>query len=474
MPDRYHIHTVPTAPRFRRVGKFGNVDWREDCSRCTNCVKLRCLYDVYRHEATYNRDPLASVETLNECKACLSCVQGCTKGLLSISVNPGFLDMGDEYWSPDILLTTWNQSDAGRIPVSGAGYRGRFYGPGFDSIWTDMSEIVRPTRDGIHGREYISTSVDIGPKPMRLRFAPDGKLLTPPSHLLEIQLPVILDMPAWPVESEHMAAARAVAAMKLSSVAVMSAADASALPPELLPFAVPVVGKDDIERSQDLLEAVRMVQLVDGPEAAESAGEIQAAHKQTVVCVRMVLCRTTADRIVELGRAGVKVFQLCADQHGRELLDDGRPGRHIKDALREVHGRLVREGVRDEVTLIISGGIALAEHMAKAIICGADLVAVDTPLLVALGCRVCREGRRCNSENACPAEIGSGDSAYAAQRMVNLMGAWHSQLIEVLGAMGIREVRRLRGEVGRAIFMEDIEKEAFGDLARVSQGQVCA
>ena len=62
-------------------------------------------------------------------------------------------------------LTTWNQADAGKIPVSGAGYRGRFHGPGFDSIWTDMSEIVRPTRDGIHGREYISTSVDIGPKP---------------------------------------------------------------------------------------------------------------------------------------------------------------------------------------------------------------------------------------------------------------------------------------------------------------------
>ncbi len=51
MPDRNHIHTVPTPPRFRRIGKFGNVDWREDCSRCTNCVKLRCLYDVYRHEA---------------------------------------------------------------------------------------------------------------------------------------------------------------------------------------------------------------------------------------------------------------------------------------------------------------------------------------------------------------------------------------------------------------------------------------
>ena len=197
MPDRYHIHTVPTPPRFRRIGKFGNVDWREDCSRCTNCVKLRCLYDVYRHEAAYNRDPLAPVETWDECKACLSCVQGCTKGLLSVSVNPEFLDLGDEYWKPDILLTTWNQSDTGKIPVSGAGYRGRFHGPGFDSIWTDMSEIVRPTRDGIHGREYISTSVDIGPKPLRLRFTPDGRMLTPPSRLLEIQLPAILDMPAW-------------------------------------------------------------------------------------------------------------------------------------------------------------------------------------------------------------------------------------------------------------------------------------
>ena len=220
MPERYHVHVVPTSPRFHRVGKFGNVDWREDCSRCTNCVKLRCLYNVYRNEAAYNRDPHALVVTLDECKACLSCVQGCTKGLLSLSVNPEFLDMGDEYWKPDILLTTWNQADAGKIPVSGAGYRGRFYGPGFDSIWTDMSEIVRPTRDGIHGREYISTSVDIGPKPMRLRFTPDGALLTSPSPLLEIPLPVILDVPGWPVECRQLAAARAEAAMKLQTIAV--------------------------------------------------------------------------------------------------------------------------------------------------------------------------------------------------------------------------------------------------------------
>ena len=49
-------------------------------------------------------------------------------------------------------------------------------------------------------------------------------------------------------------------------------------------------------------------------------------------------------------------------------------------------------------------------------------------------------------------------------RLVNLVGAWHQQLIELLGAMGIREVRRLRGETGRCMFFEDLERETFGRL----------
>jgi hypothetical protein len=471
MPDRYHIHVVPLPGRFRRVGKYGSVDWREDCSRCSNCVKPRCLYDAYRHESAHNRDPSAPLQTLNDCKACLSCVQGCTKGLLAISINPEFLDLGDAYWKPDILHTTWNQSDNGKVPVSGAGYRGRFHGPGFDSIWTDMSEIVRPTRDGIHGREYISTSVDIGSKPMRLEFAPDGRMLTAPSHLLEIPLPAILDMPAWEV-GRRLAEARAEAARELGTLAVMTAAEAASLPAERLPFAVPVLAPGDEGTLPAILPAVRMVELPDGPGVAALGDAIRRARPELIVAVRAALRPDSAQRAAELARAGMKVLHLCADQHGRERDQTGKAGRHLKDALREVHGRLVKEGLRDEVTLIAAGGIALAEHMAKAVICGADLVAVDTPLLVALGCRVCRGGRAACSDADCPAEIAAADLHYATQRMVNLMGAWHSQLIEVLGAMGIREVRRLRGEVGRAMFLEDIEKDAFGDIARVPRSEM--
>ena len=485
MPDRYHINTIPTPGLFHRIGKFGGIDWREDCSRCTNCVKPRCCFDVYRHESAHNRDPFASIQTLYECKACFSCVQGCTKGLLSLSVNPAFLDMGDDYWKPDLLLTTWNQADSGKIPVSGAGYRGPFHGFGFDSIWTDMSEIVRPTRDGIHGREYISTSVDIGPKPMRLTFTPDGSMPMDPLNLLELQIPAILDVPAWPLRQMKLAQARAIAAHELKTVTTVWAPDAAKLSPDLLPCVVPIFRCEDVHEGAMLETITRMAQLIDGPHVLESADSIRTEKPRAILSIRMALAAHTTDRILELSRYGLKVFHLCADQHGRERREDGSPGRHVKDVLREMHTRLVNEGVRDEITLVISGGIALAEHMAKAIICGADLVAVDTALLAALGCRVCRQAHSSNvsdvvdsqcapPHHACPAAVDSADSQYAAQRMINLMGAWHSQLIEVLGAMGIREVRRLRGEMGRAIFMEEIEKEAFGDLLRVSQRQEIA
>jgi len=101
--------------------------------------------------------------------------------------------MGNDYYTPDIILTTWNQAETAGIPVSGAGYRGKFTGAGFDSMWTDMSEIVRPTRDGIHGREYISTSVDIGRKPKLLSFE-NNKLTTTLPPLVDLPVPIIIDM----------------------------------------------------------------------------------------------------------------------------------------------------------------------------------------------------------------------------------------------------------------------------------------
>ncbi|MDI6795230.1 MAG: glutamate synthase-related protein, partial [bacterium] len=135
--------------------------------------------------------------------------------------------------------------------------------------------------------------------------------------------------------------------------------------------------------------------------------------------------------------------------------------RFIKDVIRSIHTRLVEEGTRDEVTLIASGGIAAAEHLAKIMLCGADGCAIDLPLLIALECRVCQ---RCVKGLSCPVDIEFIAPDWGAKRIINLMGAWHSQLIEVMGAMGIREARRLRGEVGRAMFYQDLERKTFGQI----------
>ena len=101
----------------------------------------------------------------------------------------------------------------------------------------------------------------------------------------------------------------------------------------------------------------------------------------------------------------------------------------------------------------------MAEHVAKLIACGADGVVLDEALVTALECRMCRQ---CAA--ACPVALESIDAAWGAQRIINLLGAWHSQLIEVLGAMGLREIRRLRGEIGRVMFFKDLENECFAPI----------
>src|SRR5207245_4813635 len=83
----------------------------------------------------------------------------------------------------------------------------------------------------------------------------------------------------------------------------------------------------------------------------------------------------------KLAREGVHGLHLYADYHGQDYSEDPR---HISESLKEVHQLLVKEGLRDQVTIIASGGITLAEHVPKAIICGADVVGIDMSVLVAL------------------------------------------------------------------------------------------
>jgi hypothetical protein len=163
------------------------------------------------------------------------------------------------------------------------------------------------------------------------------------------------------------------------------------------------------------------------------------------------------DTLLAFYHLGVRIFHLTADYHGR-----GGDGRFVIDLIREVHMAFVEAGCRDEITLIGSGGIAAAEHVPKAILCGLDLVALDTPLLVALQARFeAQTTDPLHAQFSLPQEL---TQEWGVQRLQNLVAAWRDQLLEILGAMGLREVRRLRGEMGRAMFQVDLEREAFAEI----------
>ncbi len=460
MPSKYVIHTETVPRRFQPLIRSGIIAWEEGCLKCPVCVKKKCVYGVYDHRGLHARQMVESID--NECMNCLRCVQGCPNELIHKSMNPEFAAMGDEHWTPKIIASLWAQADSGKIPVSGAGYPGPFTGPGFDGIWTDMSEIVRPTRDGIHGREYISTAVDLGKTPSHLVFDRDGGLSLNDAMLLDIPLPIILKTPEFGAISDQTILGWMEAAKKLGTLFAVPMERVSNIPEEYGPWLLPVVSSESASVG-DLPQGCRMVELRLGADAAETVQKLGRLNPPVLASARISMKAGMADEAERLVAAGVFIIHLEADFQGRGLDDQDM---FLRDGIRSVHQRLVETGIRDNVTILASGGISMAEHVAKAIICGADGVLVDFPILIALECRMCR---RCEKDLSCPVDIQDASVEWTAGRVVNLLGAWQNQLLEVMGAMGIRDARRLRGEVGRAMFFDQLDRETFGNFGMVAE-----
>jgi hypothetical protein len=371
--------------------------------------------------------------------------------MVTVLPNPERAKLGDSFITPDFVDTIVYESRTGRVPVKGAGYRGKFGGTGWDGMWTDMSEIVRPTRDGIHGREYISTAVDIGEKPSFLELDAHGMPKNSIPRTLSIPLPVIFDAPPISAQSQALFTVLSRAAHELESLAIVPASQLvrhKLEGPEIVPLIFASEGDDALNL---LGFTPRMIELAVWDESLYDA--IRERFPESLIALR---CAFDED-ILSYVHRGVRLFHLVANYHGR-----GRDGRFVLDMIRGAHQALVQEGVREEVTLIGSGGIAAAEHVPKAIICGLDVVALDMPLLVALQARM--EGECVDSSTSWVRLPKRFNAEWGVQRIKNLMASWRDQLLEILGAMGLREVRRLRGEVGRAMFQSDLEREAFAGI----------
>jgi ferredoxin len=460
MPKKYHIHPKATPIELDYIFKFKIVRG-ENCINCGKCSKV-CIYEAHKRSKDDPRimaDPNTVV-----CRNCFRCIQECPRGALEKSLDTGFISTGGGYWKADMLISLWKQAEDGNVPVSGAGYRGLFTGTGFDSMWTDMSEIVRPTRDGIHGREYINTSVDLGRRLNHLVFGSEGQLISKVPNTVEVSLPVLFDASAEKLNS-NVKLAMVKAATELNTFVIMPVADITADFEKYFDNIIPRLAANEIEGYKDLLKKARIVSIDYDAALLNHLVDLREKIKKVthaLTIIRIPAVKDVEYTVTELAHDGAEIIHITADYRGQELNSPAGSGsRYLKDIIRSVHQRLVEDHIRDEVTIIASGGIAMAENVTKAMLCGADLTAIDLPLMIGLGARIYEDREK---YLVFPDELAVIPTPIVTQRMINLMGAWHSQILEMMGAMGIREARRLRGESGRAIFFEEIDKDTFGKL----------
>jgi hypothetical protein len=213
---------------------------------------------------------------------------------------------------------------------------------------------------------------------------------------------------------------------------------------------IPLV-KPGEEDSLDLLSSIPLMIEMDGWNQLLFE-KITRLFPESLVCLRTGF--KSAPELLGYHKYGIHVFHLLADYHGRDA-----DGNFVLDAIRQAHKAFVDAGARQEVTLLGSGGMIAAEHIPKAIICGLDAVGLDTPVLVSLQAEFVGDcADRQSSQFQLPGNLSLD---WGVQRLMNLMASWRDQLLEISGAMGLREIRRMRGETGRAMFMVDLEREAF-------------
>jgi hypothetical protein len=456
---RYHIDAMETPDRqalpnnfIVKVGKIGLAKMITSeifhyWGKWDVVFSRPCTYGVFS-------GPIGGFSPRPEmCVGCLRCTVQHPE-FVTVLPNPARAALGDSYLSSKLISTIDDEARKGTVPVRGQGYRGRFGGPGWDGMFTDMSEIVRPSRDGIHGRELISTVVDVGSKPMSLKFDSNGELVNEGPKMMSIQVPFVFDSPDGNIMTKKLATIWKTAAEQIDTLAM--------LPAELVTTnslasraVVPILSTNDAANAGSFGNGTRMVELDSWDNAAFETAK--ASNHDLQIGIRLPFESGWQSKLTEMVQAGVPVIHFVANNHGED-----NEGNFIMDLLMEAHNMLLESGTRDKVTFLNSGGIVAADHLPKSIICGLDAVGLDLPLFIAMQARLSgdtasRSGYKLKLPRKC-------DDKWATQRIVNLSASWRDQLLEILGAMGVREVRRLRGEMGRAMWCAHLEAEAFSEI----------
>lgn len=499
-PEQSPERTVVTTPdRYRNpIGKY-KVDRLAACISCGRCAEV-CSYGVHVKPEGY---ALMLRPADHRCigPACAEtgrdCVSQCPQKALTMRLNPSVTCLGDPRWSSDLILATWRQAETGHTPPPHLEYRFGASCGGFDRMRFKY-EVLGP-----EARPYPSAASEPIDTGLDLNRRHDGR---PQVH---IDIPVYGGGMSFGSVSIHTILAKARAAAAWNT---LSCTGEGGYPDRLIPYdnhMITQVATGLFGVREETIQRVRIVEFKYAQGAKPGLGGHLLGDKNTPAVARMrgavpgnalfspfpfhsvysvedhkkhldwikevnprclisVKVSTPTDvDMVAVGSyyAGAHIIHLDGSYGGTGAAPDiakKNIAMPIEYAIPKVHKFLVAEGVRDEITLIASGGIRTAHDALKAVALGADGVVIGTAEMVALGCVRCA---CCESGRGCPRGIASTDPElmelmsldWATQRLINLQNAWHEQMISVLRTLGMRSIRDLRGRTDVLCYLEDQE-----------------
>jgi glutamate synthase domain-containing protein 2 len=480
----------------------------ERCIQCQVCIN-QCTFEVHYYDA---EDDLVRSREEN-CVGCHRCALFCPTRALTISRNP--LDYRDNYnWRPEVIEDILKQAETGGVLLTGMGNdKGqRIY---WDHLVLNASQVTNPSIDPL--REPMELTTFLGRKPDQIEVDSDTYgLRTELAPQVSLEVPVMFAAMSYGAVSLNVHESLARAATEAGTLwntgegglhpklyrygdntTVQVASGRFGVQPEYLDAARVIeikIGqgaKPGIgghlpgEKVSSEVSSTRMIPqgtdaLSPAPQhdiySIEDLAQLIYALKEATnyskpVSVKIAAVHNSAAIASGMVRAGADIIVLDgirgATGAAPKIIRDN-VGIPIELALASVDSRLRQEGIRNQASVVVSGGIRNSGDVAKAIALGADAVYIGTAALIALGCHVCQQ---CHT-GKCAWGICTTDlrltkrinPEIGARRLVNLLRGWSIELKDILGGLGVNALESLRGNRLhlRGVGLNEAELEILG------------
>ncbi len=465
----------------------------DQCMLCGRCIE-NCPYGVFRMEN--NQIHINS----RQCVACHRCIAMCPRDAIDIKERP--VDYRSHpVWTPEVREAIYNQARTGRIILAGMG-NAVDYPIIFDRLVLDACQVTNPSIDPL--REPMELRTYIGKKPSRIEFEKmngDIELKTALVPNLQLETPIMIGHMSYGAISLN---AQQSLARAVKETGTFMGTGEGGLHESLYPYQdqmIVQVASGRFGVDINYLERGAAVEIKIGQGAKPGIGGHLPGEKvcADVSCTRMIpegsdaispaphhdiysiedlkqLVRSLKEatqwkkpvfvKIAAVHNSAAIAAGIARSSADAVVIDGFRGGTGaapkvfrdhvgipIEAAIASVDAKLRSQGIRNEVSLIASGGIRESADVAKVIALGADAVYIGTAALVAMGCRVCGTCYR----GLCPWGIATQrpdlvarlDPETAGKNVANLINAWTLELSELMGAAGINSIESLRGNRDR-------------------------